>query len=495
MLLAEALGEKDFLRRVKIYTTDVDEDALNHARQGSYTAKALEPVPAALREKYFTTAGSRFVFRTDWRRAIVFGRHDLVRDAPMSRLDLLTCRNTLMYFNAETQAQILNRFHFALKDTGFIILGKAELLFTHANLFTPVSVKHRVFTKVMNTALAQRQVPLLVPGKPDPPNHLVQQERMRDQAFDSGLVAHIVVDTSGALVMANQRSREVFGLSTRDVGRPLQELELSYRPADLRSLIDQAFSERRTITRRSAERTQPNGSLQVFDVQAVPLSDNGGAVLGVSVMLHDVTTTRLMDEELQRSKQEVETAYEELQSTHEELETTNEELQSTVEELETTNEELQSTNEEMETINEELQATNEQLRAMNEELQEISKDRDNANAFLQSILGGMRAGVIVVDSGFNVVHWNRKSQDLWGLEAGEVRGRSVFSLDIGLPVEQLKAQIRACMEGQAPIRDQVLSATNRRGKPIQCRVSCNVHAGPDHTARGAILLMGEIEKG
>src|SRR5262249_45474750 len=125
MLFTEALGPEDFQRRVKIYASDVDQDALAKARAASSTSSEIESVPPPWREKYFVPTAGRYVFRPELRRAIIFGRHDLVQYAPISRLDLLVCRNTLMYLNAETQGKILARFHFALSDQGFLFLGKA----------------------------------------------------------------------------------------------------------------------------------------------------------------------------------------------------------------------------------------------------------------------------------------------------------------------------------------------------------------------------------
>src|SRR5581483_5044484 len=143
ILLCEALGPEAFLRRVKIYATDVDEHALNQARSG-YTAKDLEAVEPELRNRYFE------------RQALIFGRHDLMQDAPISRLDLLICRNTLMYFTAEAQGRILARFHYALNDDGFLFLGRAEMLLGHAALFAPVDVKQRLFAKVPRLQLRDR---------------------------------------------------------------------------------------------------------------------------------------------------------------------------------------------------------------------------------------------------------------------------------------------------------------------------------------------------
>ena len=128
IMLAEALGDEAFRNRVKIYATDVDEVALSEARAASYTKEKTQPISAELLKKYFEPVGKRYVFRSDLRRLIIFGRHDLLKDAPISRLDLLVCRNTLMYFNSDTQGVILNRFHFALKDKGYLLLGKSELL-------------------------------------------------------------------------------------------------------------------------------------------------------------------------------------------------------------------------------------------------------------------------------------------------------------------------------------------------------------------------------
>ena len=157
MLLAEALGERAFTDRVKIYATDVDEEALGAARQATYAAKAVEGVPPALLERYFDRVDQRWAFRKELRRSVIFGRNDLVQDAPISRIDLLTCRNTLMYFNAETQAQILRRLNFALNDRGFLFLGKSEMLITHNELFRPVDLKRRVFQKVVRpTTLRER---------------------------------------------------------------------------------------------------------------------------------------------------------------------------------------------------------------------------------------------------------------------------------------------------------------------------------------------------
>src|SRR5918994_2556163 len=135
MLLAENLGEAAYTERVKIYATDVDEDALKTARLALYTDKEVQNVPEPLRTKYFERVDKRRGFRKDLRRTVIYGRNNLVSDAPISRLDLLVCRNTLMYFTAETQGRILRHFHFALRDHGVLVLGKSEMMVSHREIF------------------------------------------------------------------------------------------------------------------------------------------------------------------------------------------------------------------------------------------------------------------------------------------------------------------------------------------------------------------------
>jgi two-component system CheB/CheR fusion protein len=491
MVFAEALGLEGFRQRVKIYATDVDEEALMHARQASYSARDLQPVSPELRGQYFEEVGNRFVFRPDLRRAVIFGRHDLVQDAPISRLDLLVCRNTLMYFNAETQSRILARFHFALSNTGVIFLGKAEMMLTRANLFTPVHLKHRIFMKVSRPALRDRLLIVAQAGNMEMNNHFVSHVRLREAAFDSMPVAQIVLDLNANVSLINQEARTVFGLHQQDVGRPFQDLDLSYRPVELRSHIEQVYTDLRGQQLTNIERTLPDGKTQCLDIHLAPLLDADGTPLGMSIAFHDVTHHRRLQAELEKSRQELETAYEELQSTNEELETTNEELQSTVEELETTNEELQSTNEELETMNEELQSGNEELQTINDELRERTDEFHRSKAFLESILASLHAAAIVIDANFHILMWNAEAQELWGLREDEVQGQSLLSLDIGLPVEQLRNPIRAVLSGRARFQEIVLAATTRRGKAIQCRITCTPLVGAEGNTQGVILLMEE----
>jgi two-component system CheB/CheR fusion protein len=497
IIFAESMGYDAACDRVKIYATDVDEDALAQARLATYGAREVAGLSRELIGKYFDHAngGDRYQFKKELRRCVIFGRHDLLTDAPISKVDLLMSRNTLMYFNAESQTRILTRFHFALADTGYLVLGKAETMLTRANLFKPVDLRRRVFAKVPKLNLRDRLLVLAQNNVYEPPVAPVDNERLREVSFEAAPAAHVVIDADGSLVLANLRARELLKLGERDLGRPLQDLEMSFRPVEMRSLIEKAQDQRRAVVLREVEwpAAVPAVDRAYFDIQVTPLYDAPATMIGVAVTYNDVTAQRRLNDELQRSQQEREAAYEELQSTSEELETTNEELQSTVEELETTNEELQSTNEELETMNEELQSTNEELQTINDELRQRTDELGQVNAFMNSILSSLRTGVVVVDRELRVMAWNARAEDLWGLREDEVQGKFVMNLDIGLPVDRLRGPLRECLagDGDGELNAITVPATNRRGKKIDCRVACSPLLGSAKDRCGVILLMEE----
>jgi two-component system CheB/CheR fusion protein len=494
ILLAEAVGEQGFRQRIKIYATDADEEALTTARLGSFSAEQVREVPSELLERYFERNGERHVFRADLRRSLIFGRHDLVQDAAISRIDLLVCRNTLMYFNAETQSKILARFHFALNRNRFLFLGRAETLLTHSNSFRPVDLKRRIFQRTATASLRDRLLALSLEG-PMETQGAARYGRLREAGFHSSPVAQIVVDRRGILVLASDKARQLFGLGPADIGRPLQDLEVSYRPVELRTHIDSAYASRMTVSLRDIEWQPPGGAeARVLELQITPLVDQNNALLGVSASYLDLTLPHQLRNDLKRANQEMETAFEELQSAHEELETTNEELQSTIEELETTNEELQSANEELETMNEELQSTNEELRTLNDQLHQRSEELDQVNGHLHSILSSLRAAVVVLNDEIKIEVWSHKAQDLWGLRSEEVTGQSFLDLDIGLPVAELRQPILDCLQDGKQAQEMLLEGVNRRGRAISCRVTCTP-LGNGRRPNGVILLMEEALSG
>jgi two-component system, chemotaxis family, CheB/CheR fusion protein len=489
IVFAEALGIDECSNRVKIYGTDVDEEALHFARAGQYQPRSLEPLSPDLRDKYFENSGSRFVFRSDLRRRVIFGRHDITRDAPISRLHLLVCRNTLMYFNVEAQSQIVDRFHFALRDTGYLFLGKAEMLLADSDRFDLIHMRQRIFRRRPGAASPPHQpARLQIDMAPTATLRDAGRDRvLRDLVIESSPNAVICVDVDGRAVLINSQARAQFGMTMQDVGKQFRDLEISYRPIELRSLIDQARAEHRTVKVGSIER-RVEDEIQFFDVIVQPLWADGSEAAVVTVTFVDTTAVTRLQREIKKNREDLETAYEELQSTNEELETTNEELQSSIEELETTNEELQSTNEELETTNEELQSGNEELETMNEELRIRTTELEETRFFLEGVLSSVAAGVVVLDAELRVRSWNRGAEELWGLRGDEVHQQNFLRLDFGMPTARLTEALQRCLDSKQRIGPIDVDAINRKGRSIVCSVVCSPL---DDRGEGLVLLMEE----
>ena len=510
MLMAEALDRSDLKDTVKIYATDIDEDALATARRAWYSVREVEDVPADLLERYFEPAVldgvPGYSFSPELRRSVIFGRHNLISDAPISRVDLLLCRNTLMYFNSALQRQVVRRLHFSLAPHGFLVLGKVEMLLGHRALLRDEDGPVRIFSRLNPPDLRPGQFALL---DWDDPVYGDDAGALPVLAFGAGTSPQVVVDDRGRLVLANERARQRFGISKDDVGRPFQDLELSYRPLELRSHIDTANEEKRQITVDNVRISEPGGEVVHLDIVLSPLVlAADGPVLGTVISFIDVTGHHALQDQLSEAHHDLEHAYQEVQSTNEELETTNEELQSTNEELETTNEELQSTIEELETTNEELRSTNEEFETMNDELQSVNDELGlrnralhertgeltGARSYFQGVIDSIRAALVVIDPELEILTWNAGAEELWGVRADEAEGRSLLALDIGLPVEHLAAPVREVFLG-SDRRTAVLAAHNRRGREIRCRITCSAMAPPGDggaVTKGVILLMEPI---
>ncbi|HEX6443803.1 MAG TPA: CheR family methyltransferase [Streptosporangiales bacterium] len=439
MALADCLGLPQFRERVKIYATDVDEDALTQARHAVYTERDLKSVSPERLDKYFEPLGDgTYAFRQDLRRRVVFGRNNLVQDPPMSRIGLLTCRNTLMYFNAGLQRQVLERLHFALAPNGVLLLGKAETLVSQDGLFTPLDSKRRFFQK---QELSGREEPYVLSNpitlRPPPK---VDNARLLGAAMENGLAAQLVLDRAGRLVMRNERAGDLFNLGQEDVGRPILDLEVSFRPVDLRPLLLEARTEAQPTRRSGVEWAIDDASIVVVDVDVVPLLD--GEFIGTLVTFTDVTHAKRLEDELRLSKRRLQSAYEELQSTNEELETMNEELQS---------------------VNDELYARDAEQRAR-------TKEANDLNYLFDFVLAMLQAGVVVVDEHMSVVTWNATAEDLWGLREDEAVGARLDRLDIGLPVDKLYEYVKALFRGEGEPEGRALEAVNRKGRRVEVRL-------------------------
>ena len=485
ILLHTLLGDEAYKRRVKVYATDIDDHALSVARQGRYRPDDLEGLTAAQRETYFEPDGSLLRFRADLRPSLIFGRHDLLQDAPISRVVLLSCRNVLMYFTAETQTRVLERFSFALHEHGLLMLGKAEMLLTQSQLFSPVSLSQRIFRARARSGPG-RLAALAVGGQ----GREVLLQRAAQAAFVAAPAAQLVLDSTGTVVLLNARAQRDLGLRERDVGRLFQELDLSHSPLELRGSVAAVQASGRASEIRDVAWTPPGADPGRWDIRIAPLTVDGEAQ-GVHLVFEDVSDRYELQLRLGHLDGELTTAYEELQSSSEELETTNEELQSAVEELETTNEELQSTNEELETMNEELQSTNEELQTLNDELRDRTLEVDRVNGFLQSILAGLELAVVVVDTDYRVQLWNGAAERLTGLRSFEAEGRPLLDLDVHIPADKVIAALRSVVvAGEVPSPVDV-DLTDRFGRPQRRRLTATPLLRAQGGVHGAVLTLAD----
>ena len=490
ILVAEFFGSRVSEFDIKIYATDVDESALDIARRGEYPAEKLRRVRPEWRQKYFSSGNLPRINR-DLRRMLVFGRSDLASDAPISHVQMIVCRNVLIYFDSITQTHILNRLHYALDPGGILFLGKAESKLGQSANFKAIDSRWRIFRKDgldksngIASSSSFRNIEVM--GNND--GSVRDDELSRVKLYYSALLEVLEpgvfsLDANDVLVGDNKSALELWGLSgSRLVGQHISDSALMGRCPDLPAKIEE--SRRSSDNQVKFDCTIPlEGEMRTLAVSIRPVSGNSGERVGTLIYAEDISHR----EKLQTTVEQLQSTGEELQSANEELETTNEELQSTNEELETTNEELQSTNEELETTNEELQSLNEELENMNEELEFRTRELDQVNSRYAETLERMPWAVTVLDSEGRVQFWNSAAQKLFDMEANSVVGLELSQLPIQPGLREALVRRRKSMEeGNTPtlLRNQEL-------KLKRSTLKVDVHLTPlrHDGAKPSLLLM------
>ena len=454
MLLAEYLGDRAADYVVKVYATDVDEDALAAARHAVYRLEHLKGVPDALVDKYFAPDGQLYRVRRDLRRWCIFGSHNLTQAPPLSHIDLLVCRNVLIYFTSELQERILSRFHYAVREDGFLFLGRSESLLARSRLFRPVHLKWRLFERTPSVA---RQVAAVLPDRDDARAHAgssthetgargEQPTGLRSQRTLEALPSAVmVIDTTDTILAWNPAAEALFDVPVASaVACKFRDLDVSYRVEGLRARIEEVKTRHSPTRMENVVFARRNGEPMHADIWIQPLFE-AYRLLGILVFAMEASEHARLKEQMSRVAEQHATAIEELQSTNEELETTNEELQSTNEELETTNEELQSTNEELETTVEELQAANTELAALNAELEGRTGERNRLDTFHRSLLNSLNYGIVVLDRDAQVTAWNQTAERLLALRGEHAVGRQFFALPIGQVGQQTRTPFNAVL--------------------------------------------------
>jgi len=502
MVLAELTAANSASVPFRIFGTDRDAGAIATARRGVYTQQQIRTLPARLLERWFERVPEGYLVRKDLRRYLVFGVHDVVNDAPISRLDLILCRNLFIYLDAAAQRRALLHFHHGLKHDGVLVLGKSELIPFAEKLFAPADLPSRIYRKLAYQA-RQAEYPFTLPAAPREP---AAKEKLpilppaitpfyRDalMALD---VAVVVLNRDGVVTVWNEAAARLWGRRESDViGRPLSEVKwednsagqrLLERAATMRAVRGHVAQETFTLDGerprtirleisplRSGEHQEPNG----FVFMARDITDLQDALSGL----------RQAEERQREATSKYQAAIDELQSTNEELETTNEELQSANEELQTTNEELQSTNEELETINEELQSTNASLDAVNTELAARTEELNRVNLAQRAMIRALSAAIVGVDSQGQITIWNPAAERMLNRSEEQLRNHNLQRLSLAPLPRAVAARIKRALLRKAALNIEGFDCRlNGRNVKLRCSL---IPLSNQEAHYGAMLIL------
>jgi two-component system CheB/CheR fusion protein len=442
ILLREYMDRMELPLSVQVFATDIDEAAMGVARGARYPANLVKAVPPERLKRFFIRELGTYRLAKDLRDMCIFSAHSVIRDPPFSRLDLISCRNLLIYLKAGPQAQILPLFHYALRPGGYLFLGHAENISGASKLFLQLDKKYRVFQRrdlVVRPPLPLR--PFLPRGRQGGPasgaNQSLLTRRSDAMPYVASIIAerfgptYVIVDDAGEALCFSAGTGKYLQAAT---GPPTSDIVAMARPglrADLRAALHLARETGRRVTRERVE-VQINGGVQVIALIVEPIVDGKETAYGVVFVDHgpiktlqeggsaelpdgEDTTVQQIERELQETKQR-------LQSTIEELETANEEFRSSNEELLSVNEELQSTNEELETSKEELESVNEELETVNNELTHKIDELDRANSDLNNLFQSTQIATVFLDRNLVIRSFTPAVVKLFNLIPGD-RGR------------------------------------------------------------------------
>jgi two-component system, chemotaxis family, CheB/CheR fusion protein len=482
ILFHKLIGARIDQFRLQIFATDVDMEAMQIARRGSYSVGTLADIDPAIVRQYFHPNDDRFEIVKPIRDLVIFARQDLVLDPPFLRLDLITCRNVLIYLQNNLQAKILSLFHYALQPEGSLFLGKSESVTQQELLFLPEDKESRIFRR---RGTAGRRLPSnagyapAVGVEPAVPA-MVPRGAPREQQLLKAVSAFYL--PPGVVINSAMQIQHVIG----DVGDYLQ---LSPGKASLdfigllakelrveaQTLVHNAEQKRTSVVGR---RRIPSRSKKAMPMRLVvhPFGLDSGEALFL-VAFEKIPGQAASGEtdasaESQSTRKELEdeliATREHLQTLVEELETSNEEMQALNEEVQAANEELQATNEELEAANEELQSTNEELLTINEELQVKSAEVVAANADLELIQNNVGMPILVVDRDASLVRYNTDAEIQFRLHRG-LFGQTIDRISLPHGLSGLAADVRKAIETRAPVQREVLAG----GREYLLRVTLN----------------------
>ena len=478
ILLLEYLATATVRPKTVVFATDIDDPAIAVARHAHYPAAMLQDVGAERLDRYFAGDGISYTVAKEVRDLCIFSSHSVIRDPPFSRIDLISCRNLLIYLDRELQNQLIPVFHYALRPGGFLFLGSSEALTTQAELFDPVDKKYRIFRRRdhvgvypgLPLALPSGRLPVIetrltVRNHAGLPLRHIAENRLLEQFAP----AHVVVTRDGDVVHFSTRTGKYLesapGAPTRNI---VAMARRGLRP-DLRTALAEAVEMRRRVERPGLH-AEIDDRVQFLDLTIEPLPDHDAEPLFLIVfcdigapMSPDRRLPALMENQSAANEQlerELRETRERLQSTVEEYETALEELKSANEELVSINEELQSTNEELETSREEAQSVNEELQTVNNELQRRFEELNEANDNLRNLFEVTEIATVILDRDLLIRSFTPAIRGIFNLKDID-RGRPLTDIVSGIVDLDLQEEIESVLaEGQSRSR-RVVSRDGR----------------------------------
>jgi two-component system CheB/CheR fusion protein len=472
--LLEYLDTRHEAPAIKILATDLNEATLEKARAGVYLDNIeIDVSPERLR-RFFVRSEGHYQISKAVRELCVFSRHNLATDPPFSRLDLVCCRNVLIYMDAALQKRVMPLLHYALNPKGFLFLGTSENVGSAADLFEVVDAKHRIFGRSGTMTLPLEFTPHLSPeGRPRPVGREdgtplwtaldVQKEADRVLLARYAPVG-VVTDETMTVLQFRGRTAPFLepapGMASLDLFRMLREGLL----AEVRAAVNQAKTDNAVVARDGLTITE-GGVTRAVRVEIVPFKVPPSGIRFFLVLFHDASPggrapvsaapeVPPADQKVTQLQQEIGALREYLQSVIEEQESTNEELKSANEEILSANEELQSTNEELQTAKEEAQSANEELSTVNEELRHRNAELARVNNDLVNLLSGVGLPIVMVSRDLRVRRFTPLAEKAFNLIPTDV-GRPISDIKPNLMTDDLPGLIARVIDSLAPYEGQV----------------------------------------
>ncbi|MBS6037909.1 MULTISPECIES: CheR family methyltransferase [Pseudomonas] len=473
MLICEQLALEQRNRKVQVFATDLDERAIGIARTGLYSEAIVTDVPPSRLRQFFVKEDQHYRVRKEVREKVLFARHNLLSDPPFSQIDLIVCRNLLIYLDREVQRDILLMFHFALRPGGHLFLGSSESADVVGELFAPVDKRNRIF-RARDVSNAGRRAERQVPGSTgaslplDPlakvkPGRKPSYAELHHRALALRMPASLIADVDGNILHMSEGVGRFLQLGGGEPSRNLLGLVLPSLRLALRSTLFQARQGTEAVTSRPVDLGDGLQPLQV-EITVQPYKDdvhNGDCLLVVfeqrapdpslplpgvirqtdSMVLHN------LERELQRTRLQLQETIEQSQVSSEELTASNEEMQAI-------NEELRSASEELETSKEELQSINEELLTVNYELKNKVEETDKVNDYLSNLIACTEIATVFVDRNLHIRWFTPRAADLFNILPVDT-GRSLLDITHRLDYPAMADDARAVAQGEAVIEREV----------------------------------------